>query len=132
MLLFFFSSRRRHTRCALVTGVQTCALPIFSTPKAKLGLPEVTLGLLPGAGGTQRLPRLVGVETALDMIASGSPISAAKAAEMGLVDKLVDESHLAAAAVAFARTFAALRRTGDTRVPALGRASCREGGGRYV
>src|SRR3546814_6368970 len=66
----------------------------ISTPKAKLGLPEVTLGLLPGAGGTQRLPRLVGVETALDMIASGSPISAAKAAEMGLVHKLVDESHL--------------------------------------
>src|SRR3546814_18585513 len=50
------------------------------------------------------------------MIASGSPISAAKAAEMGLVDKLVDESHLAAEAIAFARTFDALRRTGDNSV----------------
>src|SRR3546814_14481405 len=66
----------------------------ISTPNAKLGLPEVTLGLLPGAGGTQRLPRLVGVETALDMIVSGSPVSAAKAAEMGLIDKLADESRL--------------------------------------
>src|SRR3546814_17281025 len=117
MLLFFFSSRRRHTRCALVTGVQTCALPIFSTPKAKLGLPAVTLGLLPGAGGTQRLPRLVGVETALDMIASGSPISAAQAAELGLVAKLVDESHPAAETIEFTRPFDARRRQGDTAVP---------------
>src|SRR3546814_4309497 len=50
----------------------------ISTPNAKLGLPEVTLGLLPGAGGTQRLPRLVGVETALDMIVSGSPVRSAE------------------------------------------------------
>lgn len=88
----------------------------IATPKAKLGLPEVTLGLLPGAGGTQRLPRLVGVETALDMIVSGSPVSAAKAADMGLIDKLADESDLAAEAIAFARTLDAPRRTGDNSV----------------
>src|SRR3546814_13011304 len=84
----------------------------ISTPKAKLGLPEVTLGLLPGAGGTQRLPRLVGVETALDMIASGNPIYAAKADEMGLVDKLVTESHPAAEGSAVAPKSHAHRRTG--------------------
>ena len=49
-----------------------------ATPAAKFGLPEVNLGLLPGAGGTQRLPRLVGVEDALDMIVSGAPIGSAK------------------------------------------------------
>jgi len=56
---------------------------------AKLGLPEVKLGLLPGAGGTQRLPRLIGARPALDMIVSGEPITAARAKELGLVDELV-------------------------------------------
>src|SRR3546814_12003349 len=88
----------------------------ISTPNAKLGLPEVALGLLPGAGGTQRLPRLVGVETALDMIVSGSPVSAAKAAEMGLLAKHADESRLTEEAVAFARPFHATRRAADKRV----------------
>jgi len=54
-------------------------------PTAQIGMPEVTLGVIPGAGGTQRLPRLVGLEHALDMITSGSPISAQKALEIGLV-----------------------------------------------
>lgn len=57
--------------------------------EAKLGLPEVTLGILPGAGGTQRLPRLVGLDEALRMIVFGSPIAAAKAARIGLVDHMV-------------------------------------------
>ncbi len=57
---------------------------------AKIGLPEVKLGLLPGAGGTQRLPRLTGVETALGMIVSGDPISAAQAAKAGVIDKVID------------------------------------------
>ncbi|MFT4056375.1 MAG: 3-hydroxyacyl-CoA dehydrogenase NAD-binding domain-containing protein [Novosphingobium sp.] len=57
---------------------------------AKLGLPEVKLGILPGAGGTQRLPRLVGVEAALKMIVSGDPVPAAKALASGLVDKVVE------------------------------------------
>ena len=64
---------------------------------AKLGLPEVKLGLLPGAGGTQRLPRLVGVTAALQMIVSGEPVSAARAAEIGLVDIVVDGDPLQAA-----------------------------------
>lgn len=59
---------------------------------ARVGLPEVTLGLLPGAGGTQRLPRLIGVGPALDLIVNGTVISAAKAHALGLVDALVEES----------------------------------------
>ncbi|MFD1952539.1 3-hydroxyacyl-CoA dehydrogenase NAD-binding domain-containing protein [Sphingomonas arantia] len=70
---------------------------------AKLGLPEVQLGLLPGAGGTQRLPRLVGVSEALTMIVGGSPISAGRASEIGLVDRVVGADALEADAVAFAR-----------------------------
>src|SRR3712207_5829554 len=61
-----------------------------AVPSAKCGFPEVKLGLLPGAGGTQRLPRLVGPERALEMVTSGSPISAKAAKEMGIVDELVE------------------------------------------
>jgi 3-hydroxyacyl-CoA dehydrogenase len=57
---------------------------------AKLGLPEITLGIIPGAGGTQRLPRLIGARPALDMILSGSPIAALEAKGKGLVDEVVD------------------------------------------
>jgi 3-hydroxyacyl-CoA dehydrogenase len=74
-----------------------------AVPSAKLGLPEVKLGLLPGAGGTQRLPRIVGVEKALNMIAGGDPVSAAEAQAIGLVDELVDEGDLRQAAIDFAR-----------------------------
>ncbi|EWC41685.1 3-hydroxyacyl-CoA dehydrogenase NAD-binding domain-containing protein [Stutzerimonas stutzeri] len=69
---------------------------------AKVGLPEVKLGLLPGAGGTQRLPRLAGVAKALDMIVSGQPISAAEALEHTIIDELF-EGELAAAGIGFAR-----------------------------
>jgi 3-hydroxyacyl-CoA dehydrogenase len=72
---------------------------------AKLGLPEVTLGLLPGAGGTVRLPRLVGLSKAMEMITSGKPIGGAEAAEIGLVDRIAD-SDLVAAAVALAAELA--------------------------
>src|SRR2546426_3368656 len=68
---------------------------------ARFGLPEVKLGLLPGAGGTQRLPRVVGVETALQMIVSGEPIGADAALTHGLIDAIV-EGDLTAAGVAFA------------------------------
>jgi len=68
---------------------------------ARLGLPEVKLGLLPGAGGTQRLPRVVGVEKALEMIVSGEPIGAEEAWRLGLLDELV-EGDLLAGAIAFA------------------------------
>ena len=55
---------------------------------AKMGLPEVTLGLLPGAGGTQRLPRLIGIRAALDMITSGKPINAQQALQLGAIDEI--------------------------------------------
>ena len=72
-----------------------------AAPSAKLGVPEVKLGLLPGAGGTQRLPRTAGVGKALEMAATGSPISAKEAFDIGLVDRLV-EGDLEQHAVAFA------------------------------
>ncbi len=87
----------------------------IATPTAKLGLPEVNIGLLPGAGGTQRLPRLVGADAALDMIVSGAPIGAAKAAEAGLIDRIAD-GDLASEAIAYARTLNAPRRTGERAV----------------
>src|SRR5687767_12671117 len=68
---------------------------------ARFGLPEVKLGILPGAGGTQRLPRVVGVEKALSMIVSGDPIRADEALKVGLIDEIVD-GDLTAAGVAFA------------------------------
>ena len=74
--------------------------------KTRLGLPEVLLGILPGAGGTQRLPRLVGVEMALSMITSGKPISAKKALETGLVNKIGDEENISIAPVTEAINFA--------------------------
>lgn len=75
-----------------------------AVPSAVVGLPEVTLGLLPGAGGTQRAPRLVGVAAAVEMIGLGRHVGAAEALELGLIDAIVDENDLDAGAVAFART----------------------------
>jgi 3-hydroxyacyl-CoA dehydrogenase len=93
-------------------------------PSAKLGVPEVKLGLLPGGGGTQRLPRLVGVEQAAIMCALGEPISAKTALETGLIDALAGEDSLRADAIAFARDCIAkgarpvgkLPVTGDTAI----------------
>jgi len=72
-----------------------------AVPSAKLGTPEVKLGLLPGAGGTQRLPRVAGVRKALEMCATGNPIGAKDAFACGLVDRLV-EGELIPHAVAYA------------------------------
>ena len=85
----------------------------YATPRAKLGLPEVNLGLLPGAGGTQRLPRLIGMAPAIELITSGKPVSAARALELGLIDGIV-EGDPVAAAVAKAKADAGRerRRTG--------------------
>jgi 3-hydroxyacyl-CoA dehydrogenase len=69
---------------------------------AQIALPEVKLGILPGAGGTQRLPRAIGLEAALNMIVSGAPVMSEKLAGSGLFDEVV-ESNLAEAALAFAR-----------------------------
>jgi 3-hydroxyacyl-CoA dehydrogenase len=75
----------------------------IAVPSAKFGLPEVKLGILPGAGGTQRMPRVAGVETALEMATKGDPISAEQAKQAGLVDRLAGEDSLLADAVAFAQ-----------------------------
>ena len=90
---------------ALGGGLETTLVCHYriAVPSAKLGVPEVKLGLLPGAGGTQRLPRLVGIEQAAVMTSLGEPILAQKALDTGLIDKLAGEDSLAADAVAFAR-----------------------------
>ncbi len=89
----------------------------IAVPSAKFGLPEVKLGLIPGAGGTQRLPRLSGVENALEVILTGTPFSAKRALEWGVVDALADEGKLREGAIAFARkvidTHMPLRRIRD-------------------
>jgi 3-hydroxyacyl-CoA dehydrogenase len=74
-----------------------------AVPSAKVGLPEVNLGLLPGAGGTQRLPRIVGAQKALEMMTSGSHVGAKAANAMGLVDEVVEEGKLREGAIAFAK-----------------------------
>ncbi|MDO7842111.1 3-hydroxyacyl-CoA dehydrogenase NAD-binding domain-containing protein [Sphingomonas immobilis] len=76
----------------------------IAVPSAKVGLPEVNLGLLPGAGGTQRLPRIVGIDKALDIMTTGAPVPAKKALELGMIDALAEEGKLKEDAVAFART----------------------------
>ena len=89
---------------------------------ARVGLPEVKLGLLPGAGGTQRTPRLAGIKAALDLMTSGTPIPASAALEAGLVDRVVGDD-LDGAAVAYARelaeTGAECRRTSALPSPEL-------------
>jgi 3-hydroxyacyl-CoA dehydrogenase len=80
-----------------------------AVPSAKLGVPEVKLGLLPGAGGTQRLPRVVGVKAALEMTAKGDPISATQAHKWGLVDELAEEGALLDTALALAEKVKAIR-----------------------
>lgn len=84
--------------------VALCAHYRVSLATAKFGLPEVNLGLLPGAGGTQRLPRLTGVPTALEMVTSGRHIDTTEAIDSGLVDEVVDGDldALRATAIAFA------------------------------
>lgn len=89
---------------------------------ARLGLPEVKLGLLPGAGGTQRLPRVAGVAVALDMIVGGEPITASEAQDNGIVDQLFDGDVLPAG-LAFAEQLlnrgAGPRRSGHAEIRAV-------------
>ena len=80
----------------------TCHYRI-AVPSAKCGLPEVNLGLLPGAGGTQRLPRVVGVEKALQMVTSGQHVPAKQCLEMGLVDEIANEDGLREDSINFAK-----------------------------
>jgi 3-hydroxyacyl-CoA dehydrogenase len=80
-----------------------------AVPGTRLGLPEIKLGIIPGAGGTQRLPRLVGMEKAMAMILSGDPIPAHEALDSGLIDELI-AGDLVAGAIAFARRLVAEKR----------------------
>ncbi|MGI4858362.1 MAG: 3-hydroxyacyl-CoA dehydrogenase NAD-binding domain-containing protein, partial [Janthinobacterium lividum] len=87
----------------------------IGTPNARLGLPEVSLGLLPGGGGTQRLPRLVGAKAALEIMLSARHVSAAEALALGLLDRLADDEEILAPALVYVRSLlrdaAPLRRT---------------------
>jgi 3-hydroxyacyl-CoA dehydrogenase len=91
----------------------------IAATQAKLGLPEVKLGIVPGAGGTQRLPRLTGVAAAIDLIAPGKVVSATEALSLGFIDS-VTAADLVADAIAAARELVGkpLRRTGGLTVPA--------------
>ncbi|ROR38991.1 3-hydroxyacyl-CoA dehydrogenase NAD-binding domain-containing protein [Diaphorobacter sp. C33] len=92
----------------------------LALPAASLGLPEVNLGLLPGAGGTQRAPRLMGVKAAAELMLSGKHLSAKAAAAAGLVDRLVEGSDPVAAGLAYANELLAQgaqpRRTRDLKI----------------
>jgi 3-hydroxyacyl-CoA dehydrogenase len=85
-----------------------------AVPEALIGQPEVNLGIIPGAEGTQRLPRLVGVEKALDMCVTGKPLKAREALAAGLIDRVV-EGDIVDAAVRFARNVAVTSRIRKTR-----------------
>ena len=114
---------------ALGGGLETALACHFrvAVGSARFGLPEVKLGLCPGAGGTQRLPRVVGPEKALEMIAGGNPIGAREAAAHGLADEIV-EGDLTEGAIAFARRavgrggarFVRIRDRDDKVAPARG------------
>ena len=89
----------------------------IAVPTAKVGLPEVKLGILPGAGGTQRFPRIAGVENALDAIISGRHVKASQALSWGVLDEVTD-GDLETAAIEFAKKSVAggVRRTGDIAI----------------
>ncbi len=79
----------------------------LASDNARLGLPEIKLGVIPGFGGTQRLPRLVGKAKALELMLTGTPVEAQQAHELGLVNQLVPAEELAATAATLARQLAA-------------------------
>ena len=86
---------------------------------ARFGMPEVTLGIIPGAGGTQRMPRLIGAERALDLILSAKPVDAKQAQSLGFIDAVI-EGDLRAGAIDYARSLISEkqwpRRTGEMKV----------------
>jgi len=102
----FVTALACHYRCAL--------------PSAKVGLPEVKLGLLPGAGGTQRVPRIAGVKAALDIMTSGNPVPAPLASQMGLVDEIIGDGDLKSGALSYIRDLidsgAPLKRVRDINI----------------
>ena len=104
--------------------VALCAHYRIAVPSARCGLPEVNLGLLPGAGGTQRLPRIAGPRKALEMMTSGTHVAAAECLAMGLVDELAGEQSLRGDAIAYARRLVAegrpLAKVSDRPVEPMG------------
>jgi len=122
---------RQPTAIAVIEAIEACPKPVLAAlhgtslggglelalgchfrvaaPGTRLGLPEIKLGIIPGAGGTQRLPRLVGMEEAMAMILSGEPIPAREALDAGLVDEII-EGDLITGAIAFARRVVAEKR----------------------
>src|SRR6266404_8726642 len=82
----------------------------IAAPKAQLGLPEVKLGILPGSGGTQRLPRIVPVAKAIEMMTTGNPISSEEALQLGLLDEIIENGDLLQAAVVYANKLVAERK----------------------
>ena len=103
---------------ALGGGLETALVFDYrcAAPSAKVGLPEIKLGLFPGGGGTQRLPRLIGLQAATDLILTGDAIGAAQARQLGIVDELV-EGNLLEGAVAYTRRLVA----GGVREPGVGK-----------
>jgi 3-hydroxyacyl-CoA dehydrogenase / enoyl-CoA hydratase / 3-hydroxybutyryl-CoA epimerase len=83
-----------------------------NSEKTKLGLPEVQLGILPGMGGTQRLPQIIGVSSALDLLLSGRQVSAKSALSLGLLDEVVESNSLSAAALALVHRLVDARHDG--------------------
>lgn len=95
---------------ALGTGLEiamACTLRVASS-KASLGQPEVKLGIIPGCGGTQRLPKLVGIGRAMEIVLTGDPVNAEKALAMGLVNKVTEPDQLMAEVHKLAETLASL------------------------
>src|SRR5256885_1041626 len=94
----------------------------IAAPKAQLGLPEVKLGILPGSGGTQRLPRIIPVAKAAQMMTTGNPITSEEALQLGLVDEIVENGDLLDAALVYAKKLVherkPLRRIHDLRAKA--------------
>src|SRR5438876_345016 len=88
----------------MLLRIEDCRKPVVIAT-AQAGTPEVKLGIIPGAGGTQRLPRLAGVAAAVEMCAEGKPISADQALKLGIIDRLVKDN-LLTGALAFAREVA--------------------------
>jgi 3-hydroxyacyl-CoA dehydrogenase len=87
-----------------------------ANPSASFGLPEVKLGIVPGAGGTQRLPRLIGTIAALDLIGTGRAVKSTEAASLGLIDKVTDDEQTAAIGMIRALAKSGLRRTGGLSI----------------